>query len=304
MRVLINGLPLFSERLAKDLKRHDPTSTFLFLDTYNSRWAQFKFMLLLPFADLVISLNGVTDNSGSLNAVLKLKKKLVLQWMGTDALLAMDRFENGTIKRDYIDYASNFVDSSWLKDEVESVGVKTEFLYFKSTEVVPAISKYNGLSAISYIAQNRQEFYGIKRVVSLAHQFPEIPFYIYGMDQAEIEIPSNIILKGWVPVHEFQAALRESPIFLRLTDHDGFPVSVIEALGFGAEVLMSLPSELTYLASTEKEAIHTMHQAIEKVKMSDFTPNFDTIEHVKVNYNRNQLMEIYLLKLKSILENN
>jgi hypothetical protein len=67
---------------------------------------------------------------------------------------------------------------------------------------------------------------------------------------------------------------------------------------------MSLPSELTYLASTEKEAIHAMHQAIEKVKMSDFTPNFDTIEHVKVNYNRNQLMEIYLLKLKSILENN
>jgi hypothetical protein len=53
MRVLINGLPLFSERLAKDLKSQDPTSTFLFLDTYNSKWAQLKFILLLPFADLV-----------------------------------------------------------------------------------------------------------------------------------------------------------------------------------------------------------------------------------------------------------
>jgi hypothetical protein len=79
---------------------------------------------------------------------------------------------------------------------------------------------------------------------------------------------------------------------------------VIEALGFGAEVLMSLPSELTYLATTEEEAIHAMHHAIEKIKRRDFTPNFDTIETVKVNYNRKQLMEIYLLKLKSILENN
>jgi hypothetical protein len=56
MRVLINGLPLFSERLAKDLKSQDPTSTFLFLDTYNSKWAQLKFMLqvLYLFVNFII----------------------------------------------------------------------------------------------------------------------------------------------------------------------------------------------------------------------------------------------------------
>jgi hypothetical protein len=56
MRVLINGLPLFSERLAKDLKSQDPTSTFLFLDTYNSKWTQLKFMLkvLYLFVNFII----------------------------------------------------------------------------------------------------------------------------------------------------------------------------------------------------------------------------------------------------------
>ncbi|MDP4798113.1 MAG: hypothetical protein NWR50_04550, partial [Crocinitomicaceae bacterium] len=98
MRVLINGLPYFSERFAKDLKEFDKKSSFIFLDTYNSKLAQLKFLFLLPFADCVISFNGVTDNSGSLNYVVKWKKKLILQWMGTDALLAMERFKNKTIK--------------------------------------------------------------------------------------------------------------------------------------------------------------------------------------------------------------
>ena len=86
MRVLINGLPLFAKRLADELQKYDPQSSYIFLDTYNSKWAQLLFFIYLPFSDCVISMNGVTDNSGSLNLVLKWKKKLILQWMGTDIL--------------------------------------------------------------------------------------------------------------------------------------------------------------------------------------------------------------------------
>jgi monofunctional biosynthetic peptidoglycan transglycosylase len=104
MLVLINGLPLFSKQLAENLGHFDSNSNYVFCDTYNSKLHQLKFLALLPFADVVISMNGVTDNSGSLNAVLKLKKPLIMQWQGTDSLLAVERNKSGAIKRDYIDY--------------------------------------------------------------------------------------------------------------------------------------------------------------------------------------------------------
>ena len=300
MRVLINGLPYFSERFAKDLKDFDKESSFIFLDTYNSKLAQLKFLFLLPFADCVISFNGVTDNSGSLNYVVKWKKKLILQWMGTDALLAMQRFKNKTIKRDYIDHAANFVDSIWLKEEVESVQLSTEFVYFKSVEVFPSIEKYDKIAVATYIAQNRQEFYGLNRVIALAKQFPEIEFNIFGMDVSEIELPSNARLHGWVQGAVFKKAIKETPIFLRLTDHDGFSVAVIEALSYGAEVLMSLPYDLTALATNEDQTYLALKNAIQKVESRGMTPNHEQIELIKIRYNRERLVTSYLQKLREI----
>ncbi|MFM7016734.1 MAG: hypothetical protein ACKOX3_10450, partial [Bacteroidota bacterium] len=181
MLVLINGLPLFSKRLARELKQFDVSSTYIFCDTYNSKIQQLKFLALLPFADVVISMNGVTDNSGSLNAVLKLNKKLIMQWQGTDSLLAMERFKNGTIKRDYIDKSTHFVDSPWLHTELISIGLNPEYVSFKSAVVKEVVKKYSSLSAMTYIADKRQAFYGIHQFKALAENNPDIEFKLFGV---------------------------------------------------------------------------------------------------------------------------
>lgn len=213
MLVLINGLPLFSKRLADDLNKFDASSRYIFCDTYNSKLQQLKFLALLPFADVIISMNGVTDNSGSLNAVLKLKKKLIMQWQGTDSLLAMERFKNGTIKRDYIDHAFHFVDSPWLNTELISVGLKPEYVPFKFAEVKNVIEKYSSISAMTYIADKRQMFYGIHQFKAVAEKYPSIEFKLFGVLNPEVELPANVKLFGWVPSDVFQNHLRETPIF-------------------------------------------------------------------------------------------
>ena len=92
MRVLISGLPLFSKRMADEPQKYDPQSRYHFFDTYNSKWAQLLFYLYLPFSNVVISIYGVTNNSGRLNIVLKRRKKLILHWMETAALSVTERF--------------------------------------------------------------------------------------------------------------------------------------------------------------------------------------------------------------------
>jgi glycosyltransferase involved in cell wall biosynthesis len=301
MRVLINGLPLFAKRLSEQLQKYDTTSSYIFLDTYNSRWAQLLFYLYLPFSDCVISMNGVTDNSGSLNLVLKRKKKLILQWMGTDALLAMDRFEKRTIDRKYIDYGYNFVDSMWLMEEVKSLGVAAEYMHFKSVNVVPNKHVYDKISVISYVAENRQTFYGMKQIAEIAKEFPEIEFNLYGLTYSEFPTTPNVHLQGWVTPEKFQEHLKITPIFLRLTDHDGFSVSVIEALGFGCEVIWSLPSDFTHLAKNTTEAIEKMQFLISKIEKGGMKPNQELITIVKSTYNPETLSKNYIQKLKEIV---
>lgn len=301
MRVLINGLPLFAKRLADELQKYDPKSSYIFLDTYNSKWAQLLFFIYLPFSDCVISMNGVTDNSGSLNLVLKWKKKLILQWMGTDVLLAMERFQKGTIERKYIDYASNFVDSEWLFDEVKSINVPVEYLYFKSVEVEVCTEKYKCISVVSYINESRQEFYGIRRIAEIACVFPSIDFHLYGLKKSEFPTPSNIYFYGWVTPETFAKRLKETPIFLRLTEHDGFSVSVIEALAYGCEAIMMMPFELAHLAENTKDAIAKMQKIISTIEAREMKPNQSLIEAVKLRFNPEILAKKYIQKLKEIV---
>ena len=303
MLVLINGLPLFSKRLADDLNAFDATSKFIFCDTYNSKLQQLKFLALLPFADVVISMNGVTDNSGSLNAVLKLNKKLIMQWQGTDSLLAMERFKNGTIKRDYIDHAFHFVDSPWLFDEVTSINCKPQQVPFKFADEKTPLANYNGLSAMTYIADNRQAFYGIHQFKAVAENNPTIEFKLFGVVNPEVQLPSNVKSFGWVPSDVFQNHLRETPIFFRLAAHEGFPVSVIEAMSFGCEVIMTSPYAYSHQAKTNEEVLSAFEKVKQIVVNRNLTPNYDLINMVKRDYNKGVILSGYIEKIKSVVKN-
>ena len=302
MLVLINGLPLFSKRLADDLNKFDAGSRYIFCNTYNSKLQQLKFLFLLPFADLVISMNGVTDNSGSLNAVLRLKKKLIMQWQGTDSLLAIERFKNGTIKRDYINHALHFVDSPWLNTELLSIGLKPQQVPFKFAEVKNVIEKYTSLSAMTYIADKRQAFYGIHQFKAVAEKYPSIEFKLFGVVNPEVELPINVKSYGWVPSDVFQNHLRETPIFFRLAEHEGFPVSVIEAMSFGCEVIMTSPYEYSYTAKSTEEVLLAFDKVKQLVEDRNLTPNHNLVAMTKRDYDKDTVMKNYIAKIKSIVK--
>lgn len=256
MRVIISGLPFFGKNLSQKLSTAYPESSFVFLNTYYSKWDQLRFLLFVPFADLVISMNGVTDKSGSLNWVLFWKKKLLMQWQGTDSLLAMERYKNGSIIRKYIDSATHFVDSDWLEEELQSIEITPIRQTFKCIQPIDRVEHYNEIQAMSYIAENRKEFYGYNYLIFLAEHFPNITFSVCGMEKPNQGEPTNIRFLGWINREVFIQELREHPIFLRLTEHDGYPVSVIEALSSGAEILMTWPDENVLLCKTKKRFIN------------------------------------------------
>ncbi len=297
MLVLVNGLPLFSKRLVKDLNSLDKKNTYVFADTYYSSWQKIRFLFLLPFCRVVISFNGVSDNSGSLNWVLRLKKKMIMQWQGTDVLLAVERFENGTIQKKYIENSTHFTDAPWLKDELKDIVSSVRILNFKHLEFQQNSQPYKEISVLSYMGQGSENFYGFQQFKSAAEKFPTIHFHIIGSNGKGLESLPNITFHGWVSEVEVKKRMIETPIFVRLVDHDGNSISVIEALGNGCEVIWSYPNEKCFLAKTGAELAQSISEISELITSRNNIPNEANYLFVKEKYRKDIVIGNYIKEI-------
>ena len=212
MLILINGLPLFSKKLAEDLNKSDKHK-YIFLDTYYKRMDLLKFFVLLPFAKVFISFNGVSDKSGTLDWVIKMKKRLIMFWHGTDAVLAKGRFENGTINKTYIDYASHFSDAPWLKEELKLLIPEMKIANFKTFEIKKMVEPFKKVQILSYIGKGKESFYGLPWILEASEMFPNIDFHIVGVDGPKDKKMSNVKFHGWVDSGKMNKLYAESPIF-------------------------------------------------------------------------------------------
>jgi len=300
MRILINGLPHFAKKLADDLNEFDAKNTYIFIDTYNSAKEKLKFLLLLPFSKKVISFNGVTDASGSLDWVLKFRKKLIMQWMGTDVLLAVERSKSSSIIKKYTDYAIHFADFDLLINELKSVNINASYLDFKYTFPKARLEKYERINVLTYVLQDKQAFYGMEKVCLLAKRFPELTFNVLGVTKSDYETTANINLLGWRDTSEVDQLTQESAIFLRFTEHDGCSLSVIQALGYGAEVLWTFPFPFVHEAKTKEEIFSQFEIILNKINTRNLIPNQEASDYIKAKYNRPGIIKNYLKTIHSL----
>ncbi len=233
MKVLIVGLPYFSRIIQKDLASFDHENSYVSCDTYYSRWGKIKYVLHLLTADLVYSINGAADDSGSLSLARRLGKKVILQWVGTDVLKVTKKLKIG-MGRKLIDHAIHFTEAPWLQEELKNINITSNILplcgmLLPQTEVLE--KTFSKFSVVSYIGKGREEFYGMSRIIEFAKRFQEIEINIVGIDKYDIPIPDNIRLLGWVS--DLPNELKKHTLFLRLTEHDGLPNTILEALSLG-----------------------------------------------------------------------
>jgi len=296
MLVLINGLSHFGSTLAEALQAMDKKNHYVFLNTYVSKWAQLKFLILLPFARLVISFNGVSSYSGTMERVLKRKKKLIMFWHGTDALMARDRNDNGTINNEYIKNANHYSDAPWLIDELKDILPNSEVLNFKTINVINSYEEFDKLQVLTYVPDGKEIFYGLSWVLESAKKHPEIPFYVMGNTGVNQERLKNVFYLGWVSFKESIELYQASPIFLRLTKHDGNALSIAQALSFGAEVIWTYPHEKGHMVANQVEFQNTFDKLVFNCQLK-MDRNIKNIEYVKTNYDKNIVLANFIKKI-------
>jgi hypothetical protein len=251
MKILFTGLPYFGKRLVAELNEIDPKNKYVFCDTYYSKKDQLRFLWHLLSAKKVVSFNGASSESGSLNWVLRMKKELIMQWHGSDVLTAQQNIISGNFTRKYIDASRSFTDAPWLLDELLRLKIDANILHFKSVELKNKSAPFLSKDVLTYLSKGKELFYGYKSIVKLATEFKDTTFHVVGTDGLNLNAPHNIKFYGWVDQIRLEELMDLAPIYLRFCEHDGYSLSVLQALANGNYVIYNNAMPFVNFAATE-----------------------------------------------------
>ena len=300
MKVIFVGLPYFAKRIVHDLNKFAPQHSFSFFDTYTSKIEQVKFASILPFADLLVSLNGVAGKSGSLDLAMKMKKRILMHWQGSDVLFALEKAAKEKLNKKYINYSSNFTDAPWINEELNSIGINCELLEYKWLDATQAPTTFKSISAYSYLAKGKEIFYGWEIILQLAGKNSTIDFFIAGTEGKGLEQKKNIHFLGWVSQEKMTELRMNHPIFLRLPKHDGYSLSVLEALSSGNEVIWSMSHTQSHYASNLTDAENVFNKVVTDLEKRSYKRNENNILFVKNNLSKKKILGGFVKKLEEV----
>lgn len=229
MKTIITGLPYFTGILQFKIQQYNKKDKFIRLNTYYKLYDRLRYLFLLPFTDVVYSVNGTVKGSRVVDLALLFGKRIIFHWVGSDVLAAREDIHNDTFKQSYISRVTHLSDAPWLTEELATFGITSKWiplpLNFRKTENVPMPAKF---SILSYIPKGKEKFYGFDSLIWLAEKLPDVEIKIAGMSVYDEKIPNNIRLLGWV--NNMEEEIRKSSVSLRIPEHDGLSFFVIESL--------------------------------------------------------------------------
>lgn len=223
------------------------------------------------------------------------KKKVMCHWIGTDVLRAKE-VSNLKKVQSYIDY--NLACSPIIKEELNQVGIETE-----EVPIVPAkmSEDYSKLpkehSAIMYLPNGSEDFYGISYLKYAAKKFENIKFYIVGNDIDMLNL-KNVYFLGKISKSEMDDLYDKTTILIRLPQHDGLSLMLLEALIKGKEVIYCYEYPFTRHVTNNEQLYKEINDIISKKPRFNEEGHKYVIENYKINTIKQKLRNILIKLMK------
>jgi len=242
IRVLIGGNPYHATLLAEQINSFGHG-----IQAKTRQLTRLNVIFHLATADIYHGIYQGTFYKIWLIAKL-LRKKTVCHWIGTDVLAALknNKLRLAAKSSDrFIDI--NLAGSPGLVDELKSIGIDALWMPLVPKalgEQVPPLPR--SFTVLSYIPDARSDFSGASIVCQLAEALRDINFMIVGGKGAGMDYPSNVTCLGWQ--ENMDKVYECASVLLRIIEHDGLSLMVLEALAKGRQVIWSQPFPHCYYA--------------------------------------------------------
>lgn len=235
--ILLIGNDFFSKKIAKTLRNNTPEK-IICLNLQGSFFDKFLYLLMLPFARVLYSISGSIHEGRTFKYALLWKKKIVQHFIGSDVLRATSDFNSGNFSTRLINSSTYLAEVSWIAVELHSaIGLEVNVVPLPVITQNPQLTEPQEFAVACYVGKGQEEFYGIHYILEAASKLPSVPFYIAGTEGILYKhvTPRNVHFLGWIDFFPF--LLNKCAVYLRITEHDGLPFSIIEALSLERWVL-------------------------------------------------------------------
>lgn len=254
---------------------------------------------------------------------LSRKNLLILHWIGTDVLNAINPDANRRFYQKVYEtvwnillrykYKSNtlvhLAGAPWLVEELATIGIKAKYLPITSINTKNLEQSTNiiekDIDILSYVPFKRFSFYGGNEIIKLAEEFPSYKFFLLHPDLDEITpditkmYPENVIISPKVEFEDMQKLYLSSKVFLRLVEHDGLSLSVLEALFYKLQVFWTYPFPNVHYVKD-----HELLKVDIKQNVENWVPNEQGHEYIRDNFQIEDWERQFRDIIKDIISNN
>lgn len=225
-----------------------------------TRFGLMRTLWSLRTADALISFGGPGPNAALALAAHQHRVPLVVIWAGTDVLeAASNPYALEVSKRDT---SADLAVAPWLADELRGIGVPATFQPVISAPAPPEPAPFpDRFTVLCYLPAPRRRFYGEDRMYAIAHAIPRARFLVVGSGGRNPKAPPNVEFLGQVTHSD--PVIDASCVLLRMPEHDGQSMMVLEAMGRGRHVIWNYAVPGVRLARTGDEALMTLYELLD-----------------------------------------
>lgn len=205
------------------------------LRAYNSsRWGTLRALLALRKADALICFGGPAPNAALAIAARRRNLPVLVIWAGSDVIKAQsDPFDLEVIKQEGF---VNLAVAPWLVDELQSLGISATYVPVAGMASGGPVKPFpKTFRVLTYLPEPRRDFYGAALVYEVARAMPQVQFSVVGAGGRSPEAPQNVEFCGLV--NDMQDRIDGATVLLRMPEHDGTSMLVLEALSRARHVV-------------------------------------------------------------------
>lgn len=293
---VVVGFDYHARYLARVINRH--SARWRLQAFSSSRAGTLRALWALRRADVLIAFGGPGPSVALTEAAQWRRLPVVVVWAGTDVLLAAEQpFDMAVTRRRGYD---NVAVAPWLVDELRAIGVEATHVRVGAIDIEETVAPLPpGFSVLTYLPAPRREFYGESPVYAIAGAMPDVPFTVLGPGERNPAAPANVHFAGHVD--DVAARIDASTVLLRLTEHDGASVLVLEALGRARHVVWTHAFPCVHAVNNTNEALVALRRLREAHDDGRLEPNDAGRAFVRRNFSPPDIAADFSARLDAIV---
>jgi|SRR5579872_344170 len=257
----------------------------------NSQSGILRALFSLRSSDALIAFGGPAPHRILVEAARKLHVPIFVIWAGSDVSKAIQSpLAMSHMQRDPFVHIAI---APWLVSELSTVGISADFIRVIGVKPQEGATITRQVKrVITYLPAPRRDFYGRKHVYEVARSLPHWEFVCLGPGGKDIDAPPNIVFTGWVSnVNSF---LDKSTVLLRVPEHDGMSLIVLEALSRGRYVCWNHPLPGVRLVNKPDETTQFLLSLEDKIDANQLDINRPGLEFISRDYEANKVVDSFL----------